>query len=328
MLIDLSGEGPALGSLQALLEGEDDDETGPPALPEIELVDGLAVLLTPLGPADIAVSGQARSDGEGGLTAALSYHASSGLARLRGAFEGGLEADGAMALGLTIDEGTISLTPAEGGIAAEISGLTGELQARLRDGRPEQAEGRLALTDLGLEQARFRDADLTFSLSEGGIKAGGKLRARDDKLGAAFQAELRDPLGEAAFGLGLSLAASAEAALFDLVAQPFSSGQGTATLQAAGRLPPLPLDDQDLGLATRLLRGQVDGRFTLNLSQLAVPDLLSGLDVKSDGTLRLADGAARILLAPGTAGQIAALDPAWLAAIGLPPALADHCWAA
>ena len=329
MRIDLASGGPPLGSLQALLGGESEsseDDRGAPALPAIELIDGKVELLTPLGPAEVSVSGQAQSDGEGGLGARLTYDGSGGPARLRGDFEGGLDAEGTMSGRLTIDDGAVTLTPAQGGVAVEIGGLSGELEARLRDGQPEMVEGHLALSDLGLQQARFREADLTLSLTEDGLSARGKVRAQDDKLRAAFRAELRDPFGAAAFGLGLSLAASAEAALFDLVAQPFSRGQGTATLQAAGRLLPASEPGSEVtdgGLQERLVGGQIEGRFAVDLSDLAVPERLNGLAVKAKGDIRLADGAAAVTLAPGAAGEIAAIEMSLLEPLGLPSNLIE-----
>ncbi len=328
-LIDLAGGGPPLGSLQALLsdapETESAQDRGPPPLPEIELVEGLAILLTPFGPADVVVAGRASSDAEGGLSADLSYEASGGPARLRGRFTGGMAADGAASGRLAIEEGAIALTADEtgagGGIDAEIGGLTGELEGLLRDGRPERLEGRLVLTDLGLEQARFRDASLTFALSEETVTAQGRLRATDDRLRSAFQAELRDPFGEAAFGLGLSMAASADAALFDLVGRPLSAGQGLLTLQAAGRLPAPPPEAETGGPLARLLGGEVAGRFTLGLTQVAVPETLSGLDLSAEGSLRLGEGALTVSLEPGAAGSLGSIAPARLASLGLPPAL-------
>ena len=323
--VDLRGEGPPLGSLQRLLEGDPEAEGPPPALPTLEIVDGRAFVETPLGPVALDVDGLARSESEGEaegkMAAAFSYRAAGDPGRLRGGLRAELSPDGALSGRLGIDDGAIALTQAQGGLDGEIGGLTGALDFLIKEGRPESVTGRLALTDLGLVQARFREAELDFALTEQRVEANGKLRAQDDGVQAAFRAEVLEPLGRAAFGLGLSLAATTEAALFDLVAQPFSQGRGTATLSASGSLGALAAADADSSPLDRLLGGLIEGRFAVELADLAVPQRLSGLSLQAQGALLLADGAAAVTLTPGAGGQLATIDPDWLAAFGLPPAL-------
>ena len=319
--VDLKGDQPPLGSLQGLLGGE--SEGGPPpALPEIEVVDGRVFLDTVAGPVAVDVGGLAQSAPDGAIKAALSYRAVGDPGRLRGGLSTALAPDGAINGRLGIDDGAIALASPGGGVAGEIGGLTGALDFQLRDGRPESVTGRLALTDLGLIQARFRDAALDFALTEERVEASGKLRARDDGVQAAFRAEVLEPLGRAAFGLGLSLAATAEAELFKLVAQPFSRGQATATLTASGALGALTDQTSESGPLERLLGGLIEGTFSVELADLAVPERLSGLSLAAQGELLLADGAAAVTLAPGAAGEVQAIDQDWLTPFGLPPALA------
>lgn len=324
--IDLQSGGPPLGALQPLVEG--DGSGGATAVPAVAVTEGRIEAATPLGPALMTLDGAIEGQADGALGGAFQVAGEGGPARLEGGLEIAIAADGALDAALTIARGAIALTAEQGGVSAEIGGLTGSLEAALRDGRPERIAGRLALTDLGLEQARFREAALDFALAGEALEAEGSLSSEDGGLRLAFRGRGEELFTAPAVSLGLSVSASARAALFAPMALPVSDGVGSLGLSLRGRLPALARYGEGAASSTAeqilawLFGGTVEGRFEARLADVALPERLSGLQAGAKGSLLLADGAAAVTLEPGAGGTLGAFERPWLDGLGLPADLA------
>ncbi|WP_299392183.1 YdbH domain-containing protein [Pelagibius sp.] len=109
--IDLTGQGPLFGSLQAAIDTLRAQDTGPraepttPAVPPVTLSGGRVVAITPQGAMEVWLDGGLERQADGTLAATLAARADSPLGRLAASLQGRLGSTGDFAARAQIDEG-------------------------------------------------------------------------------------------------------------------------------------------------------------------------------------------------------------------------------
>ena len=318
--LDLTGDGPLLGSLQPLLgAGAKGEPAAPPPLPPLSLRGATVRAKTPLGEVAAELDGDIGPGIDRLAAADLAFRLDGPPGRVAGRLvltaTADLDADGSM----TITDGALALP------AAEIAGLTGAAAFSLDDGRPTAVDGALSAGAVGVPGAAFKDARIDVRLANGRLELAGDLRTADDWASASVRAVLDDITAASDLRLDAGAEIDARTDLWALLALPApSSGRAVLILRAEGRLPPLdrlaaafPPD------AARWPQGPLNGLVGLDMTGVTYPGAAEGVagDVSVD--VAVEDG----LLALGLPreGRLEAnhVDPAWLEAIGVPAELAQ-----
>ncbi len=178
--VDLTGQGPLLGSLQAAVDALRAQDTGTradpaaPAIPPVTMSGGRILALTPQGTMEVSLDGGIEPQADGALAAALAASADSPLGRLAASLQGRLGSAGDFAARAQIDEGELRWQ--DFGI--------GQVAGTLAVARPAGGTPRLN-SNLAFEDLFYRPEDgppLTFMQ--------GRLEARGDLSGLTLSARL------------------------------------------------------------------------------------------------------------------------------------------
>lgn len=262
--IDLTGQGPLFGSLQAAVDALRAQDRGTradpaaPAIPPVTLRGGRILAKTPQGAMEVALDGGIEPQADGTLAAALAASADSPLGRLSASLQGRLGSAGDFAARAQIDEGELRWQ--DFGV--------GQVAGTLAVARPAGGAPRLN-SNLAFEDLFYRPEDgppLTFM--EGRLEARGDLSgltlsARLDGEGETIVLDLDGGLeaadladGDASRELAVSLAAevATQGALPGLLKLPEPAperGQLTFIADLRADLPGSALQTQDRGSSWR-----------------------------------------------------------------------------
>jgi len=352
--VDLTGNGPPLGSLQPLLDRQTGSGTTvgpvPPSpqaspseiarsrtpLPPTTLRNARIELATPFGLVTASLDGNLRQDDDGTLAANLALALRSDLGSLSGALSAAhapnAETDGT----LIVNQAKLALPEAAEGLPAEIGGLAGHVDFALSQGRPTSIRGDLAFRRIGLAETRFSAARLTFDLNETEGKAAGGITAEDGLFEAALDLGVRDYLGQPEIDLEMTAGTSAGAALLDLLPlPPPAAGEATVSLKTWGRLAPFAdfgsEDAANLAIAPKAARpllawlgkARLGARIETALSELAYPERFSGLSAGFTADASLEDGGLSLALTHDGGLVVEDLATGLLSAAGLPDEAID-----
>ena len=314
--LDLTGNGPLLGSLQLLLGGE----TGgaPPPLPPLGLRDATVRARTPLGEVVAELDGDIGPGVDRLAAADLTFRLEGAPGRLAGRLVltagADLDADGT----LTVGDGALALP------AAEVAGISGEVTFTLDDGQPTAANGTLAAGEVGVPGAAFKDARIDLQLAGGRLDVNGDLRTADDWAAANVRLVLDDITGNAKGRLDVGAEVDARTDLWDLLALPApQSGRAALALHVEGAIPPLDRLAAFPADAAQWPRGPLSGHLVLDLTGVTYSGTAEGLtgDLAIDAAVE--DGL--LVLGLPREGRLEAdhVSPSWLEEIGVPPDLAN-----
>lgn len=325
--IDLTGPGPPLGALRALIGGPG-GPGGPGGfvLPPVALSAARIEVATAAGPVTLDFDGEAWPAADGGLTGAISFVLVAGAGRLAGV--AGLSTrDWRRIVGeAVIDSGRLDLP------GAGIGGIEGEIDVAVRADRPftgvggwlESLRARLTLTGLSLGRVPFERARLDLDLTERRLEVAAELRGAGHELGLVLAGTIEDYRAAPRLDLELNVALGAGAGIWRLLAvAPPTAGRARASLRLGGPLPPrpiLPLDGD--AILAWLAAGDLRGRAEATIDGLDYPDTVSGLDAELTAEVVLAEDALELTL-PSARLRARALAPTLLAALGVPVELHD-----
>lgn len=332
--LDLTGQGPLLGSLQSLLETPATASAGPAAtIPPIDLANARVEARTPLGPITIGLNGAIAPDPAQRTRADLAVTLDGPLGRVMGSLTGLL--DGAVTEGrLDITEGSLALPAQQAGAATSVGGLAGALSFRLRDGQPETVAADLALTDIGLDSARFETADLTLDMGPDHIAADAFAQAAQGSFALRVSSRIWDYLAEPRLDLSVALDTTAEAPILAQLDVPRPDrGRVAIDLRTWGQLPPVGRfgrDDDLVALGpdnarpflTWLLAGALGVELNLDLEAVSHANLVDGLSGQLAATASITDGEFRVALTEDATLAVGSLDLTAILGPDLPPALA------
>ena len=249
LTIDLTGRGPPLGSLHALLSGdggedagEDAGEAPAPHFPAVVLRDGRLTLLTPHGPVYGSMAAHLTPAAGGGIQGSLTFDLAGAGGRLRGHAEAARSPAGRTQGVLVVNDGSLTLPGPKlgGGVPSEIalSGLRGAARVTLAGADPESAEVTLGLEALELAGVTFDRAGAMLRLDAGRLDASLSAASADRGLSLALSAGL-DGVPQAPLGvITLDADLAADSALWSLLPLPAPKrGTVNASLALAGPVP-------------------------------------------------------------------------------------------
>ncbi|MFQ6018470.1 MAG: YdbH domain-containing protein, partial [Kiloniellaceae bacterium] len=318
---------PTLGSLQPLLSAA--GGAAPSAQPAVTLRDSRVEAMTPLGAVIVEIEGEAWPDVRGATAAALWLALEGEPGRLDGTLDLSAEPDGTITGSLAVEDGALDLPvgatrlgEAFGG--ARVGGLAGHVAFTLRNGLPQTINAALSLRQIALPDADFEAAALRLQMTESRTVASADLRAADGRWSAKLRARLDGDRAAPEIRLDLAAEAVAGARLWSLFALPGpDSGKVTASLHAAGRLPPLGgLAGGAPAVFDRLTGAELDGRLSLELRDLSYPGRIETGSGSLVTDLTFKDGTLTLTLPDDVRIAATGLAPAWLTGMGLPAALA------
>ncbi|NIA67125.1 hypothetical protein HBA54_00800 [Pelagibius litoralis] len=329
--LDLTGNGPLLGSLQPLIDQHaaapsdapsEDNQFG--AVPTVRLNGAEIVARTGAGPMVVDIEGGFGPQDDGSLTGRLSAQAMTDLGRLSAGISGHLGPDGALSVKARIDDGQIDWQE------IAIGQLTGFLDVALTpDGKP-QISADFKLADLIYRPADDQPLDLTAGTiaAEGGL-SDFTLKATLAGKGESLQLDLAGGINETASLRQMVLAVEAElrtagalAGYLPLPGVTVNKGGLTLVAEAAAALPrllPWPTGWQDIPPLLQSATASFSG--DVILADVALADRSSGLSahlpfaanlqdnrlaisLREDGEARIEQPAAERLLSLGVPGDL------------------------
>ena len=319
--VDLTGARPPFGSLQPLLSGatgKNGSDIAPLPLPVIGVVDGRVEAATPAGPVTIDLAGEFRPGRDRSFSAAVDLEMASELGRLQGLLGISGRDSRTVTGNLVVDQASLRLPE------AAVDGLAGTVDFTVRDGAPESLTARLEFAGATVQGAALGKGHGTLQVTLEAVDFAGALRSGDGALDVTLGIRLTDYRTRPALVLQLNAELGATATIWPLFAPKSpTAGRGTVGLRVAGRLPagadwPRTPDR----LSAWLRRGDLEGQLDLELTDVAYPGWVRGLD----GRLGLAAASAgdrlTVTLPAGAAFQVDGLDRERLLAAGLPAELA------
>lgn len=304
--LDLTGEGPMLGSLQPIIDRQ---ETAAPAdasatlaldgLPALQLSDAQVIAETGAGPMAIDIDGALAPNTDGDLVGRLAARAAAAQGRLSAAVETRLTADGMMTVKAQIDEGRIDWQ------SIAVGALTGSLDLAINAEGAPQIAADLALLDLNYQPP---DAP-SLKLTDGQVTAKGdlsdfSLRAALSGPGesllviasGAFRADVPSP--------ELTLTTEAEvqtsgalAAYLPLAEEALAEGKATLVAALSASLPPgspRPERWQDLKALPQTAAADLVGEVIL--AEVALKEGSSDISAHLPVTAKLRENALEITL--------------------------------
>ncbi len=316
--IDLTGEGPPLGSLQDLIPAEDGaPDSGVPAMPIVQLEQGHLDLQTTLGAFTADLSGALQPGPGGAAAATLNLSASGPPGRMSGRLKATRDSSGALAGDLVIDDGGVKLP------TAQIDGLEGQLSFEIIDGLPQRVTGELLLSDValpdsGITGAVFQKAQLTLGIDPERASLRGDLLASDGGLSIVLDGKVDNYLAEPTLALSLETEAKAESYVWRLLGLPQpAAGVSRLNLKGTGTLPALQTVAED-SLFDSLKSSNLKGDLTLRLDGITYADRFSNLSGSVDVETTLQNSRFEAKLTDRASFTAASLDETWLTSLGLP----------
>lgn len=317
--LDLTGNGPPLGSLQRLAEGGG----GQGQLPPIMISNLRIASQTLWGEFNTLLSGDIKSAATGGLDAKFAMEMSGALGNLAGTLDLGVNDEGALSGGAVLESGSVSLP------GGSVDGLTGEIDFDLAGAFPI-VRAELTLTGIKTDDQLFSAADVILAWEGPDLVVEGRLRSSDQLTAANLQISATDMLTRPAVRTKVLLDIQAKAALWPLLGLPVPNGGAVKlALEGEGTLPPLTdFSGEAGGLLAWAAAGDSKGRLVVDFAQLAYESATGPID----GSLYVDIGLFKNLIVAGLPQDanltIASLSPQWLEEeIGLPSdtaqALAD-----
>ncbi|MFB3149145.1 MAG: YdbH domain-containing protein [Alphaproteobacteria bacterium] len=313
---DLSGGGPALGSLQPLLTGKGTAGEGVP-LPPITVTGGRIEAASPMGPLTLTFEGEAWPEEGGRMSATFSIGLDGPFGKIAGLLGASARDRRIVTAKLVIDEGALELP------GAVLGGLTGELDFTLRDGLPDSLRGTFAFSDVALQKTRFKSARLTLDATDKRFTAEAELSTADRALVVTMRAAVDNYLAAPEIDLDLGARLTADAAIWEMLAlaRP-ASGLGKFSLTAKGRVPGLSEWPSSPSKAMRwLLRGDLKGRVKLELARVRYPGRMRDLSGRFEFDAAIRGGVLSLRLPADGRLRIKRLTPRLLKAAGVPPEL-------
>lgn len=326
--LDLRAGAAPFGSLQPLVDrarrdgGSDEAEPLAGGLPAVELNDARIAAETPYGPASLALDGAYGGRRAGDPTLRLDGRLSSDWARLDARLSATGDPQGSAEARIAISDGAVELP----GDLLRIRRLSGDLDLRVAEGRPQSGEGELAADGLAVAGTPFDRAEAGFALSRDRAELSARLASDDDSFALSLdgRAEALDAAPEVSLELTATIGEAAP--LWALGRPPWPrGGRGRIALAAAGQLPGLPrLTADPAAWLAWLAEGALSGTATAEVSRLALSgapaeaEAEASLDLDAawaDGGLRLATRRENRLAASGLSAED-------LTAYGLPADLA------
>jgi hypothetical protein len=320
--LDLTGTGPPLGSLQAPVEAllaEDGGSRAPSvAAPRVLLESGLIAAETALGPIRLDLEGRVEPQADRlDVTLALAVSATRG--RLLGRLRAQVAADGGVAGGFRIDQG--SLTLGETDLTAQVA--PGGVQFAWRDGQIEAVTGELAFDAVELSGEDWGSAALSLEATPVKISARGELGSGAESFRLHFSAVLEDFLAKATLGAIVSLTADATAPLWRFlpVTRP-SAGDINLEMAIEGGLPDGQPWSRDPGTLPEWISGAaLTAEALLRLDGLALPEIADKLDAWVPVTARLEGRVLDLALSADADAEAAGVSRQFLERNGLLPDL-------
>lgn len=318
---DLTGDGPPLGSLQALLStaGGNGDDSLPP-LPLIRVLDARIAASSPAGPVTIDLAGELRPGPNRSFSGAVDLSIASNLGKLQGVLGISGRDPKSVTGKLAIDQASLNLPE------ATLGGLTGAVDFTVRDGIPESVAARLDFAAATVQGAALGAGHGILELTPETVVFTGALRSGDGALDVTLGTRLADYRNRPELTLELNAELGAAAPIWPLVtSRPPTAGRGTLALQLTGRLPagtdwPRTPDR----LLAWLRRGNLAGRLDLDLADVAYPGWIDGLDGRLGLTVVSSDDRITVTLPNGASFQVEGLDRDRLRATDLPAELGDR----
>lgn len=314
--VDLTGDGPPLGSLQPLLAGAEAG-VGWAWLPPIRVSGGWLELASPAGRAAVEYDGEMGLDEEGGLAAAFGFHLYSRPGWLDGTLGVSARDPRTWTGKLVINGGALDLPD------AEVGGLTGEVDFTLSDGRPNPLRAKLIFSDVVLQETPFEAVRVSLEATPTRITVEGEVRSAERQLAVTLGSTVEDYMTEPRLELDLEAEVTAAAAIWDLLAlPPPAAGRGQVSLRIRGRLPPAAefpgRADEALGW---LLGSDLRGRLRLELAEVGYRGLVDGLAARLEVDAALESGTLSIGLPVDAHMHVARVAPEVLAWPGVPAEL-------
>ncbi len=329
--LDLTGQGPPLGSLQELLAG-DRDQAGDtlPKLPPVTLQDARIEAATPLGQIAATLEGMLGPTADGRITTSLALSAEGGPGQLEGTLYAEAGPDGTATGSLVLDEGRLQVTPAEGASPLAVEDLSGALAFTLEAWRPVVLTGDFTAEGLRHPGGTQDRATLKFDVTETSASAEMHFAAADGLLKGRLTLAVDDYITAPTIEARLTAEADAAAGLLDLLPPPrATAGSGSLDLRLAGRLapfaefgkaPPSALSAPPAlqPLAAWLGQGDLTLDSRLALAALALPEVAQGIGASLAAKAALDVDTVQLALTEDASLSIAEVDPALLAGLGLP----------
>ena len=325
--LDITGEGPPLGSLQDLVEtdsGPSDDGAAASgksaALPAIAIQDTALLVETAAGLVEVQVEGEVWSDDAGAPQGAVSYQLTSEMGSVKGLVALSGQADGRIIGNVILDEGSLTLDQ------AKASNLAGGGNFVMPDGTIESLgmDLNLALDDLvlmteGVPAPPFESAQIAAAIDGSDARMTVDLTEADQGLVLQLFASAEDFRGEPQTALSGILDLPPNSRLWDAfdIAPPDGGGL-RLDINASGPLPdPESLLEKALEDPWVLTDAAIDFDLALSSEGLNMPDLGEGLSGLFSLSGRLADGGLSLRIDDTTNMTLARPAGALLEGLGL-----------
>ena len=332
--LDITGDGPPLGSLQALLH-TDGGQSGDSAkdvsgkglaLPAIAIQDSSILAETPAGVVEAQIEGELWSDETGAPQGAVSYQVTSEMGSLEGLVALAGQGDGGVIGNVILDKGSLTLD------RAQATNLAGGGNFVMPDGTLESLglDLDLAIDDLvlkteGLPASPFESARIAAAIDGGDARMTVDLTEADQGLVLQIFASAEDFRGEPQAALSGILDLPPNSRLWDAfeVAPPDGGGL-RLDINALGPLPePESLLEKALEDPWVLTDAAIEFDLALTSEGLNMPDLGEGLSGRVSVTGRSGDGDLVVQVDDTTSMRLARPAEALLEALGLGASAAD-----
>ncbi len=326
--VDVTGEGPLLGSLQRLLAGTkrqapDDkraDSPSPKSLPSIPLdslilTDGRIEALTPLGPAALQLEADLKQQDSNTLQAAASLRLRSAFAKLAAGIEASMTPAGNLTVEATISEGSAKINDLSS------NGLEGAVHLNFKDTRDFDLAADLVLGELATPWIDFAAGQM--ALAADPEQAATRLSLQPGKSGSniALYASVDDYLDQPRVELTLHGRSDTTKLPWSIPMLPSpSAGTIKFDLKTSASLPALASMKGSLEPSRLLAQSKGEARLAAAIENLTMPARFENLSGQLDIEARLADQQLEVTLPRSTHVSLSGLAVAWLSELGLPPA--------
>jgi hypothetical protein len=339
LAIDVSGEGPLLGSLQPALErltapaaapqaeaGRVDAPPGqvgaaPFALPPVRVVDAVVVAMTPAGPMTADLTGRMMPAENGALQAEARLDLDSDLGRLRAELRGRRGSDGALHLAGEVSEGRLAWQNLS----------VGDFAGAVAIGRSAAGEPRVS-ADVGLRDLRYAPPEgAPLTLTEGRLEADADLTRAELTLALSGAGEGVDLTLQATTtpreaGRGVTLALRGEAhtqgglaRMLTLPGPALTTGTLVVQAEGEGELPPGAAEARTWrALAALLPRSRLRLAGDAILADVALADGTEGISAHLPLRAESAQQGLAVTLGDDAEFRIERPAPESLARIGVP----------
>ena len=326
--VDVTGEGPLLGSLQRLLpekknQGPDRGGTEPPSpksLPKIPL-DGLTLTdarieaLTPLGPAALQIEADLKQRDSDALEAEASLRLRSSFAELTAAVEAAMTPAGTATAKAILSKGNVSTN------GFQMDGLAGNVDLTFEDTHDFDLAAGVAHGGLSTPWVDFAAGQLALSANPKEATASLSFAPGQSGTDIALDAKVEDYFTRPHIQLALNGRSDTVKLPWPIPTLPSpSAGTVNIHLEASAVLPTLDVlkgpEDPDQLLA----QSQGDARLTAEIENLTMPARFDNLSGKLDLEARLADQRLDFILPSSTRISLSGLAESWLGELGVPPA--------